>query len=143
MMITPPSEEDLPRLCQLFNQTRAANASFSGKDYSLSEFMRAIDGEVILVARDQDGIAGFAAVWAPDNFLHHLYIAPAQQGRGLGRALLGRCTQDFGLPLSLKCVKANTRACRFYEHVGFQAVAEGDSPDGIYVLYRLGPCEAP
>ena len=139
MIITLPSEEDLPRLCQLFNQVRAANASFSGKDYSPSEFIKAIDGEVILVARDKDDIAGFAAVWAPDNFLHHLYIAPAQQGRGLGRALLERCTQDFGLPLSLKCVKANTHACRFYERFGFRAVAEGDSPDGTYILYRLGP----
>lgn len=36
---------------------------------------------------------------------------------------------------TLKCLKANAPAIGFYLYQGWQAVAEGNSPDGPYLLF--------
>jgi GNAT superfamily N-acetyltransferase len=42
-----------------------------------------------LACRDGDGeIAGFMTLWAPDDFIHMLYIRKQWQGQGIGTALL-------------------------------------------------------
>lgn len=125
-------------LCRLFNQARA---SAEGLDnlaaITPDEFRLQIAGERLFAAWVPGEIAGFVSVWEADNFIHHLFVAPAHQGRGIGRALLMHCQEFYGLPLSLKCVEANRRACRFYEQNGWVEKQKGDSPDGPYRLYRL------
>lgn len=100
--------------------------------------MKAIDGEEILVARRRDDLVGFASVWANENFLHHLYVSPEHIGKGIGKRLIAECVRIFGPRMSLKCIKANTQACGFYEHLGWQAAEEGSGPQGPYILYVCG-----
>lgn len=90
-----------------------------------------------MVARCSGGLAGFVSVWTADLFLHHLYVTPSYQRRGIGQALIEHCIEHFGLPLSLKCLKSNTSACAFYERLGWRVVGEGDSVDGPYLMYRI------
>lgn len=137
MNIDPASDEDANALCNLFNEARKTNPSFPRARYSLAEFSEAVKGEKILVARIHGEIAGFASVWEPETFLHHLYVAPRYQRNGIGRALVHSCVKEFGLPMSLKCIKANLDACRFYESLGWQAKEEANSPEGVYVLFVL------
>ncbi len=85
----------------------------------------------MLVARIAGGIAAFASVWEPENFLHHLYVLPQHQRQGVGGELLRHCTNTFGLPMSLECIEANVEACRFYENLGWQ-IAE--TAEGRYFL---------
>lgn len=72
---------------------------------------------------------GVAAFYAPDNFLHSLYVA--ERRGGVGKALLDHVIRVSTGPVSLKCQAANLKAQAFYEREGFQAVEHGrDPPSG-------------
>lgn len=136
--IEPADSHDTEPLCRLFNQARTSAEGLDGQDaITLDGFRLQIAGECLFVARAQGEIAGFVSVWTADNFIHHLFVAPAYQGQGIGRALLTHCQKLYGLPLSLKCVEANRRACRFYERNGWIEKQRAVGPDGPYRLYQL------
>jgi ribosomal protein S18 acetylase RimI-like enzyme len=137
LIIRAQQAEDLDSLLKLFNRSRTAAACFSEADYSISEFLKALEGESIFVAEIGEQIAGFVSLWQPTNFIHHLYIDPKHQGAGIGKALLGFCQEEFGLPLSLKCVQANIHACQFYEGLGWVTKSTGIGTDGSYNIYWL------
>ena len=129
------NEKDVNALCSIFNEARNASNSFPLEPLSLADFLETIKGEKILAARVSGEIIGFASIWQQDIFLHHLYVSPQFQRSGVGRSLLQRCVEEFGLPMSLKCIKSNIDACRFYEKLGWQPKGEADDSDGRYVLY--------
>ena len=67
-----------------------------------------------------------------------LYVLPASQGRGFGRALL-QITKNRSRKLSLWTFQHNRNARRFYERQGFTVVKETDGssneekePDALY-----------
>ncbi len=80
-------------------------------------------GERQWVAEDrQAGVIGFASVWVELDlwFLHHLFVYPDRQGRGIGAAILQAvvdCARP--LPIELKTSTENTGAVRFYQRHGF------------------------
>jgi GNAT superfamily N-acetyltransferase len=91
------------------------------------------------VAALGDQIVGFLSVWAPERFVHHLYVAPSHQGRGIGRMLIEACAELYGLPLSLECELANRGARRFYERLGWVGGEVGSGPDGEWQRMWLYP----
>ena len=92
-------------------------------------------GERVFIAVDKKIITAFASVWEAENFLHHLYVSPQFQSKGIGSVLLEKCIGELGLPMSLKCLESNFDARRFYEKRGWQAAESGPSPEGRYMLY--------
>lgn len=96
-------------------------------------------GETLWLAADPAGaVLGFAGVWAPESFIHHLYVRAQARRRGVGRALLAAVARATPLPLQLKCLCANTQALAFYRALGWQPVAGGEDGDGPYELLQLG-----
>jgi len=76
------------------------------------------------LAHDGTGrVAGF--ILADDDWIHHLYVAPGRQGKGIGRRLLRQVLAD-GRPRQLWCFADNLRARRFYEAAGFMLVERTD-----------------
>jgi GNAT superfamily N-acetyltransferase len=84
---------------------------------------------------------GFAAL--NGDWLDHLYLAPAHQGRGIGEALLAkakRCRSE----LNLRVFEQNTGARAFYARHGFQEVSSGDGSDNeeglpdLHLRWRAG-----
>ncbi|MCO6411488.1 MAG: GNAT family N-acetyltransferase [Thiogranum sp.] len=106
-------------LLDLFNASRANVACYSGKEADLAEFAGLVEGEEIHVAVVGGVIAGFVSVWVADRFIHHLYVSPQYQSRGVGSALLQASVAMYGHPLSLKCDTHNCRALRFYRSKGW------------------------
>jgi GNAT superfamily N-acetyltransferase len=135
MIVEAAKETEMPLLCSLFNQARAQNGSFPIEEYDLAKFLQVVEGEQILVARMVGEIAAFASVWEPENFLHHLYVAPQHQRQGVGGKLLKHCINKFGLPMSLKCIEANAEACCFYQKLGWRIAEKAEGPEGRYLLY--------
>lgn len=94
----------------------------------------------IWVAVEDDVVVGYLAL--DGSYLDRLYVDPAQQRRGWGRALLthAMCSRPSGLELHTH--QANQRARAFYERHGFKIVRFGVSappesaPD---VQYRWRP----
>lgn len=83
-------------------------------------------------------VAGFAALH--EDWLEHLYVAPAWQGQGFGTGLLAQAKVHCPSGLQLYAFQRNTRARAFYERHGFEAVEFGNGsgneegePDVRYV----------
>jgi GNAT superfamily N-acetyltransferase len=69
-------------------------------------------------------MVGFSAV--KDGWLDHLYVLPARQGAGIGRALLGRAMTESPDGLTLWAFVANDRAIALYARAGFVEVLRTD-----------------
>jgi ribosomal protein S18 acetylase RimI-like enzyme len=137
MLIRNFTVSDLADLMVIYNAARAPIACFKTNDVSLDEFQTLIESEEIQVATDNEKVMGFVSVWSPENFIHHLYVHPDHQNKRVGKALIGACIARYGLPLALKSVVANTRACAFYEHNHWIVKATGMGSDGPYHYYCL------
>ena len=135
MKIERALEKDVSGLCDVFNKSRNSNSSFPKHKYALDDFTAEIEGEEVLCCRINGELIGFSSVWVEDTFLHHLYVLPQYQNRGIGKALIHECINRFGLPMSLKCLKSNTKSCCFYEGLGWRPNNEALGPEGPYILY--------
>ncbi|XTZ39763.1 GNAT family N-acetyltransferase [Salmonella enterica] len=133
-------ESDRPFLRTLFLHARKSCWTWlDGRDWQLEDFDAATRDEIIWVAQEDGHRLGFASVAANDNFLHNLFVDPQQQGKGVGSALLKHVQSTFTSTGALKCLQRNEGALRFYQRHGWRIEAQGESPEGNYVLmhYRL------
>lgn len=130
-------EQDRAALRRIY--TAARRAAFTWQDaasFQPADFDTDTEDECILVALADGVPVGFASIWEPDSFLHTLFVHPDFQHKGVGKALLTHCSAYFTAATpTLKCLKANTPAIGFYLHQGWEALADGDSPDGPYLLF--------
>ena len=78
----------------------------------------------VTVAEVDGAVVAFSAV--KDGWLDHLYVVPAQQGRGIGGALLARAMSENPGGLSLWAFAANHGAIAFYGRAGFVEVLRTD-----------------
>ena len=73
-----------------------------------------------LYAAEKDGTpVAMLALHAKDFYLDQLWVAPAHQGRGIGRALLSFTRAKLPDEIWLRCVVENENAWRWYEREGF------------------------
>jgi ribosomal protein S18 acetylase RimI-like enzyme len=95
------------------------------------------DTDVLLGGPGPDGLAVLrfrAAIWAdaPECYLAELYVAPAQRGRGLGRALMEEAialAQEKGAAwMDLGTSETDVAARALYESLGF--INREGGPDG-------------
>lgn len=107
----------------------------SPQGYQLGDFDRTTEDELIWVAIVGDRPVGYISWWAPQNFVHHLFVDPHFTRRGIGSALLQSCLAQVDRPVSLKCVQRNASAIAFYVSQGWRIASTGHSPEGAY--YRM------
>jgi GNAT superfamily N-acetyltransferase len=98
-------------------------------------FAEVTAGEQIHVAISPQGeVLGFVSVDTPNAFIHHLYVDPSWQGRGVATALLDSLERTLPRPWQLKCVVTNTRALGFYSARGWTVQGRGDGDEGPWYL---------
>jgi len=97
--------------------------------------------EKVLVAEVNQLVVGFIAL--EGDYVEHLYVAPAFQGRGIGAKLLAMAKELRPDGLKLWTFQRNARARRFYEARGFIASDFTDGtrneerePDVRYTWFR-------
>ena len=135
ILIREFEEADREALSRLFVASRNATFVWTPPGaHSLEDFDRMTRGERILVAKLEGIPVGFAAIWEPDSFLHSLFVAPEFQGCGVGAALLAACDRYFSQAPTLKCIKANENAQRFYLSQGWRIIGEGSGLEGPHVV---------
>ena len=128
-------EEALPACFDIIRRAQAEATAWAAPEYdTLDAFVASCDGEALMVATDHEPrTVGFASVWAADRFLHHLYVTPAAQGAGAGRALVEAALAWFG-PLKLKCLLSNNAARSFYKRLGWrERPAEEADADWVWM----------
>lgn len=137
--IRPAREQDMQQLAEIYLRVR--RETFLWVDpghFTLDDFAAHTNGERLFVCEDEHGvIAGFAAIWEPDDFIHMLYLLPDFQGRGAGKALLAGLPDWPERRYRLKCLVKNMRAMAFYRRRGFEIIGDGASPEGDYKEMRL------
>jgi len=109
--------------------------------FRLEDFEKETAGEAVFVAEDTNRkILGFISVWEPERFVHHLYIAPDQQRRGVGKQLLESLSSWLPLPYRLKCKVRNEAACAFYRKSGWVETGRDIDEQGEYLVLEFpGP----
>ncbi|MBN8949973.1 MULTISPECIES: GNAT family N-acetyltransferase [unclassified Rhizobium] len=138
--VRPAREQDMQTLAEIYLRVRRETFLWVDPDhFGLEDLAAHSSGERLFVCEDGDGvIAGFIAIWEPDDFIHMLYILPVFQGRGAGKALLAALPEWPERRYRLKCLVKNTRAFAFYRNHGFEVIGDGASPEGDYKEMRLG-----
>jgi GNAT superfamily N-acetyltransferase len=143
MLIRPALPADHAALADLY--LRARLAAFTWRDpagFHADDFARDTEGELIHLAEESPGgaILGFLSLWEPENFIHHLFVAPAHLRRGIGHALLADLHERLPGPSRLKCLTANLPALAFYRKLGWTEIDRGHSADGEYLLMESPAC---
>lgn len=133
LSITRATIADLDELTPLFEGYRAFYKAAPDVAGSRA-FLRARLGRaesVIFLARVEDAPAGFAQLYPTFSsvsisdrwILNDLFVDPACRGKGIGRALTGRCMQHCresgALGLMLLTEATNTAAQQLYESLGW------------------------
>ncbi len=129
---------NLPLLRTIFLKER--QRTFTEQDtseFKLEDFDKQTQGEYILSALIDDIPVGFISIWMPNNFIHHLYVDNAYQGKNIGTQLLKAAIQKTAFPITLKCLVSNTKAINFYLRKGFVEKSKGQSGNGTYILFEL------
>lgn len=92
------------------------------------QYIRAnADGETFIVATDHDLPIGFCS-WNRRSVVG-LYVAPGHQGRGCGRALLGRAEDALrALGVGTSTIHSSLQAVPFYQAHGYVITGETNHP---------------
>ncbi len=137
MLIREFSEPDLDEIANVYNQARASVDCFTQGNVTTTNFSSLVRNEKILLAICETEVVGFVSIWVPEKFIHHLYIKPENQKKGLANALINACIERYGLPLSLKSLAANVNACHFYENNKWNIEDTGWGSEGTVHHYWL------
>jgi GNAT superfamily N-acetyltransferase len=125
--LRPAHEADIPRLMEIraaVRENRLVSLTIGPDDYRPY-----IEDARCWAWEDAGVIHGFAALDADTASIWALFVDPACEGRGIGRALLDTLvTNARALGLSALTLEtgAGTRAEAFYRRYGFTIVAGGD-----------------
>jgi ribosomal protein S18 acetylase RimI-like enzyme len=94
-------------------------------------------GHQFILAKADDRYVGYAAFeMLPSDEevkLHKIYVLPAMQGRGVGKALISEIAGRMALSgrhILLLNVNRYNRAVSFYEKIGFKIIGEEDNAIG-------------
>ena len=127
---------DLPAAAALYERgARATLPWLPPETQSVASFLAAAAAEDVFVAEAGGAVVGVASLYAPEDFLHFLFVEAPWQGRGVGAALLAAVAAAARGPLSLKVQRRNEGARRFYAREGFAEADEGG--DGADRWIRL------
>jgi ribosomal protein S18 acetylase RimI-like enzyme len=92
------------------------------------------NGWSLFVADDGGRLAAMLALHLPKLYLDQLFVAPECQGQSLGRQLLAFTRQQLPDEISLRCVRENEKAWRWYEREGFVFEKEQVEPMTGFVM---------
>jgi ribosomal protein S18 acetylase RimI-like enzyme len=96
---------------------------------------REIENGWSLFVADNDGaLAAMLALHLPKLYLDQLFVAPAYQGRLLGRQLLAFTRTLLPDEIHLRCVRENEKAWRWYEREGFAFEKEQVEPTNGFTM---------
>ena len=148
MEIRDATPADYDGLAQIWLESWYSTGLKTVFDPGFEMLQRRIPEEVAkgwaLYAAEEDGeIAAMLALHPRDFYLDQLWVAPAHQGRGIGRALLAFTRQRFPDEIWLRCVVQNENAWRWYEREGFQFEGEENVPPSNMRMKRYRWRRAP
>jgi GNAT superfamily N-acetyltransferase len=132
---------DAGQCARVFHRAWNSGHPYAPREIGVDEFLAAIRDRSVIVAQSAAGqIIGFAGVYVPGQFIHHLYVDPVWTGCGVGSTLLAHALALAGGQATLKCQVRNERALRFYDREGWTPKEQGET-DGEPWLRLKSPVQ--
>lgn len=129
-------EADFDACARVFAAARAAAFPDEPPDTrDATAFRESCRDEEITVAEFDGEVIALISIYWTSNFIHSLYVDPAFQGRGAGRALLA-AAQARAAFLELKVGAENHAALGFYHHLGWRQTETGEGVRGPWFRLR-------
>jgi len=122
--IRPARSEEYDEIARVWMNSWVSTGLEQPSNFLLATLRARIPLEVekgwSLFAADDGGVlAAMLALHLPNFYLDQLFVAPEYQGQSLGRRLLAFTRQQLPEQISLRCVRENEKAWRWYEREGF------------------------
>lgn len=112
--------KDSPSVVEIFNNARA-EMTYLPIVHTPTEvnnfFTSLVKNGDIWIAKFEDKVVAFMEI--KEDWLHHLYVVPNFQNRGIGKSLLDKAKQESPKRISLWIFEDNREAIKFYEREGF------------------------
>jgi GNAT superfamily N-acetyltransferase len=147
--IRPARSEEYDEIARVWMNSWASTGLEEPSNFLLSALRARIPREIetgwsLFVADDGGQLAAMLALHLPNIYLDQLFVAPEYQGHSLGRRLLAFTRQHLPDEISLRCVRENEKAWRWYEREGFVFEREAVEPMTGFVMkyYRWKKREA-
>ena len=138
MTIRKCTDSDLKSLFTVYQQARSEKFFKEQAKADFQSFKSILEDEEQYCALIGDQITAFISVYPPQSFVHHLYVLPVFQRKGIGSELINYIRKVYESPLSLKCEKGNKPAIQFYKRMGWEIFNTGSEIDGTeYILLTL------
>ena len=132
-MIRPARTDEYDEIGRVWMESWVSTGLSAASDDLLATLRTRVRREVgngwsLFVADDHGTIAAMLALHLSQLYLDQLFVAPAYQGRSLGRQLLAFTRTQLPHEIYLRCVRENEKAWRWYEREGFVFEKEERSP---------------
>ncbi|BAM86084.1 hypothetical protein S58_00630 [Bradyrhizobium oligotrophicum S58] len=123
-VIRPARPNEYDAIARLWMESWCSTGLETPSDKLLELLQERVPREVaggwsLYVADDDGRLAAMLAINLPRLYLDQLMIAPAYQGRSLGRRLLAFTHELLPDEVWLRCAEGNEKAWRWYEREGF------------------------
>ena len=133
MIIRPARTEEYDEVGRVWMESWASTGLAEQSQFLLANLRARVRHEIdggwsLFVAEDRGMLAAMLALHLRDKYLDQLFVAPAPQGKGLGRTLLAFTRTQLPDEIWLRCVRENERAWRWYEREGFVFEKEEVAP---------------
>ena len=124
-MIRKIQKSDLEQVLNIWLEASIISHDFIDSNYWVSKIKDMkyayIPSSESYVYENKTGICGFFSL--SENILAAIFVAPSQQGKGIGMKLL-QTAKELRRELILNVYKENQKSIRFYEKAGFWFVKE-------------------
>jgi ribosomal protein S18 acetylase RimI-like enzyme len=143
MTIRPAKPDDYDAVATVWHEAWRSTGLTHLVDPSWTLLRNRIDEEFALdheihVAEELGAIIGMLMFRRRDCYLDQMFVSPAWQGNGFGRALLAFARREMPRQMWLRCVVENSKAWRWYEREGFvlEKVAAHETLNLRFRYYR-------
>jgi ribosomal protein S18 acetylase RimI-like enzyme len=137
--IRPARPDEYDEIARIWMNSWASTGIEEASNFLLAKLRARIPLEVekgwtLYVADDGGALAAMLALHLPLCYLDQLFVAPEYQGQNLGRRLLAFARQHLPAEITLRCVRENEKAWRWYEREGFVFEKEAVEPMTGFVM---------
>jgi GNAT superfamily N-acetyltransferase len=139
--IRPARADEYDEIARVWMESWVSTGLAEASNFLLANLRARVRREIdegwsLFVAEDHGATAAMLALHLPKLYLDQLFVAPAWQGRSLGRKLLAFTRTQLPDEIHLRCARGNEKAWRWYEREGFIFEKEQVEPmNGLMMKY--------